>query len=159
MSPQERKIDWCTPNQLKMKHLSIHPFIYPSTYPSIHPLIHPPIYPSIHPFIHPPIHPSTYPSIHPFIHSSIHLSIYPSIHLSIRPSTLPSMHHLSTPPLFHSLRQVHRASTLGRAGLWGEDTEERTETALWVGLSQGPCGSHSQKTHPKKAIKNEDKMV
>ena len=23
MSPQERKIDWCTPNQLKMKHISV----------------------------------------------------------------------------------------------------------------------------------------
>ena len=22
MSPQERKIDWCTPNQLKIKHIS-----------------------------------------------------------------------------------------------------------------------------------------
>ena len=24
MSPQECKIDWCTPNQLKMKHISLH---------------------------------------------------------------------------------------------------------------------------------------
>lgn len=91
-------------------HLSIYPFIHPSTHLRIHlpiysSFIYPSIiYPSAHLLIHPPIHPSTILLIHSFIRlSSIHLPICSSIH--------PSSQLFNHPPIHSSIYPSINSST------------------------------------------------
>lgn len=107
---------------------TLHPSIYPSTYPphhtSIHLLsrIHPSthisvsIHPPTHTFIRLLIHPSTGPPVHPCAHPPIYAStrasIHPPTHTYHHSSTNPPTHHPPIPQYIIIVKSMDSESNL-----------------------------------------------